>query len=55
LDTYVKFAEEEDAADAENIMNGRYYDGVAMVVFFPVTGVSGSVLGLRGRSRAQFL
>jgi splicing factor U2AF subunit len=35
---YVKFADEEDAADAENIMNGRYYDGVAMAVeFSPVT------------------
>lgn len=35
---YVKYAEEEDAADAENIMNGRYYDGVAMAVeFSPVT------------------
>jgi splicing factor U2AF subunit len=35
---YVKYAEEEDAADAENIMNGRFYDGVAMSVeFSPVT------------------
>jgi splicing factor U2AF subunit len=35
---YVKFAREEDAADAEQIMNHRYYDGVKMAVeFSPVT------------------
>jgi splicing factor U2AF subunit len=35
---YVKYEQEEDAADAVGIMNGRYYDGVAMAVeFSPVT------------------
>jgi len=35
---YVKFANEEMAADALQIMNGRYYDGVAMQVeYSPVT------------------
>ena len=35
---YVKFEDEEEAADALNIMNGRYYDGRKMEVeFSPVT------------------
>lgn len=35
---YAKFAEEEEAADALNVMNGRYYDGRRMEVeFSPVT------------------
>jgi splicing factor U2AF subunit len=35
---YVKFEQEEDAADAVQVMNGRYYDGSVMQVeFSPVT------------------
>ncbi|KAL9178490.1 hypothetical protein ACHAXT_001828 [Thalassiosira profunda] len=35
---YAKFSEEEEAADALNVMNGRYYDGRRMEVeFSPVT------------------
>ena len=35
---YVKFTDEEQASDALNIMNGRYYDGRKMEVeFSPVT------------------
>jgi len=35
---YVKFSEEEEASDALNVMNGRYYDGLKMEVeFSPVT------------------
>jgi splicing factor U2AF 35 kDa subunit len=35
---YVKFSEEEEAADALNVMNGRYYNGRKMEVeFSPVT------------------
>ena len=35
---YCKFTDEEEAADALNIMNGRYYDGKKMEVeFSPVT------------------
>jgi len=35
---YCKFMDEEDAADALNVMNGRYYDGKKMEVeFSPVT------------------
>ena len=35
---YAKFSDEEEAADALNIMNGRYYDGRRMEVeFSPVT------------------
>ncbi|EJK59239.1 hypothetical protein THAOC_20568 [Thalassiosira oceanica] len=31
---YCKFSEEEEAADALNVMNGRYYDGRQMEVEF---------------------
>lgn len=35
---YAKFSEEEEAADALNVMNGRYFDGRRMEVeFSPVT------------------
>jgi splicing factor U2AF subunit len=35
---YAKFTEEEEAADALNVMSGRYYDGRRMEVeFSPVT------------------
>ena len=35
---YAKFSDEEEAADALNVMNGRYYDGRRMEVeFSPVT------------------
>ena len=35
---YAKFSEEEEAADALNVMNGRYYAGRKMEVeFSPVT------------------
>ena len=35
---YAKFAEEEEAADALNVMNGRYYDGRKLEAeFSPVT------------------
>ena len=35
---YAKFTDEEEAADALHIMNGRYYDGRKMEVeFSPVT------------------
>jgi len=35
---YAKFSDEEEAADALNVMNGRYYDGRKMEVeFSPVT------------------
>lgn len=35
---YAKFSEEEEAADALNVMNGRYYNGRKMEVeFSPVT------------------
>ena len=35
---YAKFSEEEEAADALNVMNNRYYDGRRMEVeFSPVT------------------
>lgn len=35
---YVKFADEEQASDALQVMNGRYYDGRPMIIeFSPVT------------------
>jgi len=35
---YAKFSDEEEAADALNVMNGRYYDGRRLEVeFSPVT------------------
>ena len=35
---YAKFSDEEEAADALNVMNGRFYDGRKMEVeFSPVT------------------
>lgn len=35
---YAKFSDEEDAADALNVLNGRYYDGRKLEVeFSPVT------------------
>lgn len=35
---YVKFADEEQAADALQVMHGRYYDGIVMnIEYSPVT------------------